>query len=346
LNIRHRVQELIAQGIPGQAPPRKSSDDIQWDGETLKSGEHPTKQIILQPCKPKHSEFYFGSGDVVFVCEDTSFRVQSDLLSKNSQAFSDMLKPARLNKEHLSDGCPCVHLPDAAKDFVTLLKVFYTSGFPHRHKTPNFTTFSSLLRMTTKYRFQEIRSQILLDLSPAYPIQLSKYEKSARLGETVFGSPLPHPNSVLDLLVSCEVAFALPFAYYRVCIAGDPASLGKIVEGTALPPNTLKAALRGQARLKTEEVQLARVVSLKDCTGWGCSGKYPAGRARVFDWIHPGVATQSGILERKAFPGSGYCSQCSQAFVQELSKAKKDTWEKLPSYFGLPSWNSTTDKRS
>ena len=193
--------------------------------------------------------------------------------------------------------------------------------------------------MTTKYQFQEIRSQILLDLLAAYPTKLSEYEGSSCLGEAVFGSPKPHPNSVLDLFVTCKVPFALPFAYYRACIAGDPASLDTATVGTALSPDTLKAALRGQARLKTDEVQLARKVALQDCAIWGtCSGKLPAGRVPVFDWIHPEAVTRSGILERGEFSGSGYCIQCSQAFREGLSKAKKDTWENLPSYFGLSPW--------
>ena len=214
--------------------------------------------------------------------------------------------------------------------------------FPHRHKTPDFTTFSSLLRMSTKYQFQEIRSQILLDLLPAYPTELSEYKGSSCLGEAVFGSPPPHPNSVLDLFVTCKVAFALPFAYYRVCIAGDPASLDTSDGETALPPDTLKTALRGQVRLKGEEVQLAKKVAFQDCAVWGaCSGKLPAGRTQVYNWIHPEVATQSGILERGDFQGSGYCIQCSQVFRKELSKAKEATWGNLPSYFGLPLWDST-----
>ena len=85
-------------------------------------------RFLPQLCKPKHPRFYFGSGDTVFVCGDTSFRVQSDLLSSNSQAFSEMLESTRSNGEHLSDGCPCIHLSDAADDFATLLRVFYTSG--------------------------------------------------------------------------------------------------------------------------------------------------------------------------------------------------------------------------
>ena len=215
--------------------------------------------------------------------------------------------------------------------------------FPHRHNTPDFTTFSSLLRTTTKYQFQEIRSQILLDLLPAYPASLSEYKKSPCLGEAVFGTPLPHPNSVLKLFVECEVAFALPFAYYRVCIAGDPASLNTTAEEISLPPDILKAALRGQAQLKTNEVKLARRLALQDCRAWKCSGKTPASRAQVFDWILPEVATQSGILERGDFSGSGYCVQCSQGFTQELSKAKGDTWGNLPLYFSLPPWENPVE---
>lgn len=331
----------------------------------LDAGEEgPTRRTASQSCKPRHPKFYFGSGDVVFICEELSFRIHSELLSNNSSVFLETLKQARSNGEHLSDGCPCVHLSDAAEDFATLLKVFYTPGcvcrtmrlflrhsnrsvshcrFLHRHKTPDFTTFSSLLRLTTKYKFQEIRTQILLDLLPAYPTQLSEYKASPSLGEAVFGSPLPHPNTVLNLFVTCEVPFTLPFAYYRASIAGDPASLNTSAGGFVLPPNTLKVALRGQAQLKTEQVQLAKKLALQDCPGWlGCSGKIPSNRVEVFDWIHPKVATKKGILERGDFVGPKYCSQCLQTFAKELSKAQADTWEKLPSYFSLPPWEKTT----
>ena len=104
------------------AHPSKGSGDVQWDGETVIWG------IVPQLCKPKHPKFYFESGDAIFVCENTSFRVQSDLLSNNSKVFSDMLESARSKGEHRSDGCPCIHLSDDAGDFATLLRVFYTSG--------------------------------------------------------------------------------------------------------------------------------------------------------------------------------------------------------------------------
>ena len=201
--------------------------------------------------------------------------------------------------------------------------------------------------MATKYKFQEIRSQILLDLLPAYPTQLPGYERSSCLGEAVFGSTPPHPNSVLDLFVACKVAFALPFAYYRACIAGDPASLDASAGEIALSLDILKAALRGQARLKADEVQFVRKVTFQECTKsrlGRCAGKSPANRQQVFDWIHPDVVTPTGILERGGFQGTGYCDQCTLAFALELSKTKNDTWENLPSYFGLPSWTNVAEK--
>ena len=143
--------------------------------------------------------------------------------------------------------------------------------------------------------------------------------------------------------MKCKVSFALPFAYYRACIAGDPASLNTNATETTLPTKTLKAALRGHARLKADEVRLAKKLALQDCKGWSCSGKTPSSRAQVFNWILPGTASQGGVMEKGDFRGSGYCSQCSQTFRKELSAAKKDTWENLPSYFGLPPWGDTVN---
>jgi hypothetical protein len=192
--------------------------------------------------------------------------------------------------------------------------------------------------MTTKYQLEETRSQILLDLIPAYPTKFSEYENSCS-GETIFGTTPPHANLVLDLLVQCKVAFALPFAYYRVCVAGDPASLDTSTDGVVLSPEILKTALRGQVRLKEGETQFAKQLAFRECTAWGCSVKKGKGRAEVFGWIVPDVALTNGILERGVFSGSGFCHQCMQAFPQELKKAKEEAWRNLPPYFDLPPWD-------
>jgi hypothetical protein len=193
--------------------------------------------------------------------------------------------------------------------------------------------------MTTKYQLEETRSQILLDLIQAYPTKLSEYENSSCRGEAVFGFPPTQSILVLDLLVQCKVAFALPFAYYSVCVAGDLASLDTSTDGVVLSPEILKTALRGQVRLKGGESQFAKQLAFRECTAWKCSGKLGKGRAEVYGWIVPDVALTNGILERGEFPGSGFCHQCMQAFSQELKKAKEEAWKNLPLHFGLPPWD-------
>lgn len=198
--------------------------------------------------------------------------------------------------------------------------------------------------MATKYQLEEIRSQILLDLVPAYPTKFSEYETSSCRGEVVFGSDHPpHPNLILDLFVQCKVAFALPFAYYSVCVDGDPASLDTNIEGVDLPPDIQKTALRGQGQLKRDETQLANKLAFRECSAWKCVGK---SRSQVYDWIVPDVAVTNGILEREEFSGLGYCQQCMQNFERALSQAKEETWSNLPSYFALPPWDDAAYQSS
>ena len=195
--------------------------------------------------------------------------------------------------------------------------------------------------MTTKYQFEDIRSQILLDLASAYPTKLSVYEESACRGEAVFGVPTPHPNSVLELFVKCNVTFALPIAYYRVCIADDNLPLVSSTKGARLSPDTLKTALRGQALLRESAMELASELAFQNCTAWLCLGSDSSCRALVFDWILPREAPSGAIFEKDTFPGADvYCSKCTRVFAQGLSAAKKETWEDLPPYFDLLPWDN------
>ena len=128
--------------------------------------------------------------------------------------------------------------------------------FPARHKVPQFTNFASLLRMTTKYGFPDVREGLIQDLKGAYPTRWEEFEAAKVLGEGVFGSPTPHPNAVLNLFLEQRIKFALPFAAYRAAVAGFP-SLISDEPGTALPPLTLASTIHGIERLRHAMVQLS-----------------------------------------------------------------------------------------
>jgi len=133
--------------------------------------------------------------------------------------------------------------------------------------------FASLLRMATKYDFSDVREGLIEDLKGAYPAKWEEFEAAKVLGEDVFGSPKPHPNAVLNLLLEQRVKFALPFAAYRAARAGFP-SLISDEPGTKLPRLTLASTIYGMERIRHVMVQLSHSIvysgNLKVCTQKEC----------------------------------------------------------------------------
>ncbi|KAF9649261.1 hypothetical protein BDM02DRAFT_3072812, partial [Thelephora ganbajun] len=113
--------------------------------------------------------FYLEDGNVEVLCGNTMFRVHTSILSFHSPALHRVFAQISLAMADSPNGCPRILSSDLAGDFATLLKVIYLPGFPAKNKVPDFTTFSSLLRITTKYEMPTVRSQLLEVVRDAYP---------------------------------------------------------------------------------------------------------------------------------------------------------------------------------
>ena len=109
--------------------------------------------------------------------------------------------------------------------------------------------FASVLRMTTKYGFSDIREALIRELKGAYPTKWEEFEAAKVLGEDVFGSPKPHPNAVLNLFLEHQVKFTLPLAAYRVGL-GSPFALASEKPGATLPRLTLAAIIHGTGGMR------------------------------------------------------------------------------------------------
>ncbi|KAF9646053.1 hypothetical protein BDM02DRAFT_3061846, partial [Thelephora ganbajun] len=116
-----------------------------------------------------HDTFYLDDGSVEVVCGMILFRVHTSTLSFHSPVLRRMLSPANLTAAESPNGCPRIVSSDTSVDFVTLLKAIYLPGFPERNKVPDFSTFSSLLRVSTKYEMPNLRAQLLETIYNAYP---------------------------------------------------------------------------------------------------------------------------------------------------------------------------------
>ena len=110
--------------------------------------------------------------------------------------------------------------------------------------------------MTTKYGVSDVREQLVEDLKGAYPTEWKAYQAAEVLGEDVFGSPKPHPNSVLNLFTEQGIKFALPFAAYRATLGGV-SSLISDTPGTLLPRLTLASTIYGMGVMRSRLTQLA-----------------------------------------------------------------------------------------
>ena len=135
--------------------------------------------------------------------------------------------------------------------------------FPARHEVPEFGVFASLLRMTTKYGFSDVRNQLIKDLKGAYPTKWKDFEAAGVLGEDVFGLPKPHPNAVLNLFMVQNVKFAIPFASYRASL-GDFPDLVNDNPGTALPRPTLASIVHGKGEILRVMIKAAYTIANMD----------------------------------------------------------------------------------
>jgi len=220
--------------------------------------------------------------------------------------------------------------------------------FPARHEVSEFTVFASLLRMTTKYGFSDVRDQLVKDLRGAYPTRWEDFENTKILGEAVFGSPKPHPNTVLDLFEAQNVRFAVPFAAYRASIGGFSA-LTSDKPGTVLPHHTLATTIHGMHVLRSMVSHVARVVAygggFRVCPDRACVLNIDINpiekRMEALEKIYNAVVDEreGGVLSPPSL-GHLLCAKCTKNMAAVHATWCSISWKKLASVFSVShSWD-------
>ena len=218
-----------------------------------------------------------------------------------------------------------------------------------RNKIPTFTTFASLLRMTTKYGFPDIREALIGELKGAYPTKWEDFETAKILGEDVFGSPKPHPNAVLNLLLEQRVKFALPFAAYRAGL-GSPVDLASEKRGTTLPRLTIAYIIHGTGVMRRAMAYAMQTflftrnpgVCAEETCAMGSSVTSAGQRTEALKKITEVIARKCGNdpLSPLSF-GNLLCAGCARPLVSAHRTCRKRlVWEDLPTLIGRESWES------
>ena len=231
-----------------------------------------------------------------------------------------------------------------------------TCRFPERSKVPDFNTFSSLLRITTKYEMPTVRSQLIEVVRDAYPETFEGVTPTGTLGENVFSGPTPHPNEVLNLFVQQKLTSALPMAYYMAARRGvDSLMDRRLPRSATLSPEVLQIAIKGFITLR--EVELKETHRLvfgskgpKQCPS-NCPSRTSASPAtleayqKVFDHIVGSSEYGTKVLQVPEFcensEGSGVCispnvcAHCMDTWKSGHADFRKRVWATLPDAFGL-----------
>jgi len=278
------------------------------------------------------------------------FRVHTSVLSFHSPALRRMFAQTNLATADSPNGCPRILPSDSATDFATLMKMIYLPGFPEKNKMPDFATFSSLLRITTKYELPTVRSQLLDLVHDAYPEIFEGLVPSKALGENVFSGPAPHPNEVLNLFVQQKLTSTLPMAYYMAARRGVRSLMNPRHPVRArLSSETLQTAVEGLMALREMELkEIGRLIMTPHrCLSQGCIspktlGLGASGTERlVVDKITGSLHSGTKVLQVFSLDEicgdklDGFCKSCEEWWESGHVEMRKSAWVALPSVFGL-----------
>ncbi|KAI0259377.1 hypothetical protein BC834DRAFT_906593 [Gloeopeniophorella convolvens] len=213
---------------PQPSPPPDPSSELETSRCVVR--ENLTSTTMLQPLV-QHSDLWFCDGSVVLQAECTLFRVHKSQLARRSIIFRDMFtlpQPtvttahATLAEETYED-CPIVRLHDSAEDVANLLLALYDGPKFGNNDQDDFVIVSGILRLSTKYAMDSLRSKAIIHLNIAWPTTLKGWDlREDRAHAYDLASPTeraslyPSPIDIINLARETNTPSLLPAAFYDI----------------------------------------------------------------------------------------------------------------------------------
>lgn len=103
----------------------KTMDEVS----NMQSPSMPSHVSSADAPNVQRGSVWFNDGNLVLEAEGVQFRVHQGLLAANSPVFNDMASFPQPNAQPNVDGCPIVHMQDAASDLEVFLKAMYDRSY-------------------------------------------------------------------------------------------------------------------------------------------------------------------------------------------------------------------------
>ncbi|KLO07736.1 hypothetical protein SCHPADRAFT_794142, partial [Schizopora paradoxa] len=130
-----------------------------------------------------HATLWFEDGNIVLSTNVHFYCVHKGILAKQSSVFNDMFhipQPVEgqpKSNEDSWNGLPLVNMiGDRDEDVYNLLMAVYDRKHYTVYETVDFDVFSSIVIMSSKYNFRDIRSELVKHLKRVFPDNLADFD--------------------------------------------------------------------------------------------------------------------------------------------------------------------------
>ncbi|SJL15252.1 uncharacterized protein ARMOST_18740 [Armillaria ostoyae] len=309
------------------------------------------------PSYEKDISFWFEDGNIVLVsAQGTGFRVHLGILSLNAEFFCDMSGLALPDRGE--GGFTLLHVTDSTRDLSHFLHAFYTRAYFYTGKPTHYDALDSMLRMSTKYLAQKLRSDLIKHLIMIYPPEMAKVRMHQHL---IDPDQKCHSLYAIAMAREHDIPDILPTAFYFASTI-SPATLIQIhsdASDLVLITSAREKIINAAYRDAWGWLFQGRSTSIMCFRKRLCQGRrlnvihrialYPEQVPSLFlqDMPHQAERARQDSSDSESESEDEYgdendrvCSTCLGEWRASEESGYKRMWLNLPSYFKLPGWEA------
>ncbi|KLO16702.1 hypothetical protein SCHPADRAFT_869471 [Schizopora paradoxa] len=300
-----------------------------------------------------HDIIWFSDGNVVIKTDAYLFKVHKGVLSMHSTVFKDMFELPNVGNpvdeditgektQDLYDGLPVVALMgDEGEHVVHLLRAIYELRY-HDFNSDEAAlgTIVALLTLGTKYGFEEIRANVITQISRQFPNSLSEYDsKDFDWYYDIFGDD--HFDSRFELLrvaYKTDAQALLPTLYFA-CSTYEVQYIVEVLRHN-FSSGCTETLVTGREKLiqaindlswDIPEYVRAGIENSKCSAESHCLEKYRNVRLSTLGCeVDLRCTKGSKVVDEEL---ASICSRCRSFVERAIEKKRKIVWKKIPSFF-------------
>ncbi|KAF9013407.1 hypothetical protein BDQ17DRAFT_1386956 [Cyathus striatus] len=308
---------------------------------------------------------WFEDGNIILMTDElssrTAFRLHRGVLARHSEIFRDMFTLPPTTEVETYDNCQVVYMYDHPVELSILVKALYDGITFNNRNVDDFFYLSGILRLSTKYFINHLRTQAIQHLVRTWACTLKGHDTMV---DTALNSPVVddisypyvHPLLVLNLAREVNISIILPSAFYFLSIyplidilRGDHPKLA--LQHVSKPASTLSSDdLRSYTLMYQHRLYLnydfVRHFCGERATTPKCSNAMTCGRAfaRLASYLSRSCTLKTsplyymrqviGIVNKEPT----FCEICRLAFQQDVDALRVKIWKELPEVIAIPGW--------